>query len=162
MTKTVVGIGDISVSKDKDETIITYALGSCIAVILLDPGSRVGGMVHVALPDSATDLDKAKTLPGYFADTGIDEMISQMQALGAGKTSSMIAKLIGGASIMKSNDIFQVGKRNAVAIKKILWQKDIRIKSEDIGDFISRTVRLDMKNGKAIITSHSFEGERKI
>lgn len=162
MTKMVIGIGEIAVSTNAEDEIVTYALGSCVAVVLLCPKTRVAAMAHVALPESRLDLSKAENLPGYFADTGIMHLIKIMKQNGAGVVSSFIAKIVGGASVASQDDYFEIGKRNITAIKKMLWQNNIPIKAEDVGGRISRTVKLDMKDGKAYITSHAIEGERRI
>ena len=57
----VVGIGEFAVSNEPDDVIVTHALGSCIAVCLLDPVARVGGLLHFLLPDSRIN-------PGARAD----------------------------------------------------------------------------------------------
>ena len=51
MRSVVVGISDCKISGDSEDLLITYALGSCIAVILYDPVVKVGGMLHYMLPD---------------------------------------------------------------------------------------------------------------
>ena len=51
----VVGVGDCKVSADPQSELVTYALGSCIAVSIWDPVSKVGGLLHFMLPDSAVD-----------------------------------------------------------------------------------------------------------
>ncbi|GAB1483918.1 hypothetical protein MASR2M78_27350 [Treponema sp.] len=53
-----VGIGEWAVSKSIDDVIKTYALGSCVAVIIYDAKAKVGGLIHVALPDSSIDAEK--------------------------------------------------------------------------------------------------------
>lgn len=162
MSKITIGIGDSYASNDRDDTIVTYALGSCIALIILDPVSKVGAMAHIALPDSQVDLEKAKVLPGYFADSGVPYLLELMKEKGSKLHPGMIAKLIGGAKVTKNEDFFEIGKRNAIAIKKLLWHYSIAVKSEDIGGTNSRTVHLQMEDGKAYISSHAYESVRKI
>ena len=82
MANKTVGIGEWIVSSDPADIIKTYALGSCVAVLVYDSKVRVAGMIHVALPDSAVDPERAKSLPGYFADTGLPVMIEEMKRLG--------------------------------------------------------------------------------
>ncbi len=162
MAKIVIGIGEMGVTNCRDDEIITYALGSCVALVLLCPKSRVGAMIHVALPESHIDKNKAEKLPGYFADTGVPHLIDIMKKKGALDASCFVAKLIGGAKVTSSEDYFEIGKRNVTAIKKILWQSNIAIKAEDVGGTISRTVKLDMNDGKAYITSHAIDGARRL
>lgn len=38
--------------------------------------------MHVALPESAMDLELAKERPGYFADTGIQALLREMERYG--------------------------------------------------------------------------------
>jgi chemotaxis protein CheD len=48
----VVGISDRSVARAPD-TIVTYALGSCVGVALYDEAAGVGGLAHIMLPESS-------------------------------------------------------------------------------------------------------------
>ncbi|MGZ3387730.1 MAG: chemotaxis protein CheD, partial [Isosphaeraceae bacterium] len=52
MADLVVGISDLKVSNNPADSMITYALGSCIAVAVYDPVAKVGGLLHFMLPDS--------------------------------------------------------------------------------------------------------------
>ena len=93
----VLGVGDLGASAIPGAIVKTYALGSCIAVIILDKKTRCVGMVHVALPDSATSAEKAKILPGYFADTGIPALFDAMRKAAGGMLSTpadLIVKIL--------------------------------------------------------------------
>ena len=63
MSMLVVGVGDGQVTNDPDHTLVTYALGSCIAVLIHDPLTRVGGLLHFMLPESSIDASKAEKNP---------------------------------------------------------------------------------------------------
>ena len=147
----LVGVGELGVSKNPKAKVKTMALGSCIAVVMMDPKSRCIGMVHIALPDSNINLKRAKERPGYFADTGIPALINEMERQGC-QGRRWIVKLAGGANVADTNNTFNVGKRNAIAIKKILWKLKIAPRSEDIGKNFSRTVSVDVSSGKTTIT----------
>lgn len=153
MGQVVVGIGEAGVSKSSDDEIKTYALGSCVAVIMLDPKTRIGGMAHIALPDSTIDKERAERQPAYFADSGIPELLRLMRGLGSNPHSGYIVKIIGGANVIADQDLFAIGKRNVSAIKKILWDLSIPILAEDVGKDHSRTVKVEMKTGKVIVSS---------
>ena len=71
----VIGVADMVVSDSPEELLITYSLGSCIAVIIFDPVASVGGMLHYMLPESSLDPEKAKKNPSMFADTGITRLL---------------------------------------------------------------------------------------
>lgn len=154
MTVLMLGVGDFGASKTPGDEVKTMALGSCISVIILDPKVHAVGMVHVALPEAKTNPDRARERPGYFADTGIPALLKAMQALGSQPTAKgTIIKLVGGASVMDPNNTFNIGKRNALAIKKILWGYGLGALKEDIGGHISRTVSVDVDCGKVKISS---------
>ena len=67
MSQITVDISDLRVSANPDDLIVTYALGSCIAVIVHDPKRKVGGMIHYMLPLSEIAPEKAKDKPAMFA-----------------------------------------------------------------------------------------------
>ena len=67
----IVGMSDIKLSNNKNDVIITYALGSCIGITVFDPIAKVGGLLHFMLPDSTLDQNKSRDNPEMFADTGI-------------------------------------------------------------------------------------------
>jgi len=152
------GIGDLGMVNKPGDIIKTHALGSCISVIMMDPATRSVGMVHIALPESKVHPVRATKLPGYFADTAIDSLIELMQSKGAAANlRKVIVKMTGGANVMDKNNTFNIGKRNALAIKKALWQKRMGAVAEDVGGSISRTVTINIDDGKVVITSPGRE-----
>ena len=153
MAKLIVGIGEAASSKNADDEIKTFALGSCVAVVILDPKTHAVGMVHIALPESKIDPVKAKQLPGYFADTAIPHLFQLMKKFDSIPHSGLIIKLIGGANVLQQQDHFQIGKRNVTAIKKILWDMNLPITAEDVGQNHSRTVTVELKTGKVSVSS---------
>ena len=153
MAKHIVGIGEASASKDPEDQIKTFALGSCVALVILDPKNRACAMVHIALPESKIDPAKAVQLPGYFADTGVPHLFGLLKKLDSFPHPGLIIKLIGGANVLQQQDHFQIGKRNVTAVKKILWEMKLPLTGEDVGENHSRTVTLDLKTGKVIVSS---------
>ncbi len=154
MGQLTLGVGEYGASNIIGEEVKTYALGSCIAVILLDPQTRTIGMAHIALPDSSINKNKAAEKPGYFADTAIPALLEEMARYGCHKKGKgMVVKLCGGANVMDTNDTFQIGKRNALAIKKILWAHDMGAVAEDLGGNFSRTVSVSVESGLVTLSS---------
>ncbi|MFH1139506.1 MAG: chemotaxis protein CheD [Pseudomonadota bacterium] len=154
MSVIMLGIGDSGASKTPGDVVKTMALGSCVGIVLLYPGNKTVGMVHVALPESKISLERAKERPGYFADTGLPLLFKQMMALGCGKEArGYVVKLVGGAQVMDAQGAFNIGKRNILAIKKLLWRHGMGPVAEDIGGSISRTVAVEVDTGRLIITS---------
>lgn len=146
MSQVVVGIADCRLSDSTDDTIVTHALGSCIAVTIHDPITKVGGMLHLMLPDSTLDREKAQRNPYMFADTGIPILFRSAYTKGAEKRR-LTVYLAGGAQVMDEQGIFNIGKRNYLAARKILWKAGVLISAEAVGGNQSRTVRLDVGTG---------------
>ena len=154
MGQVILGVGDYGASNQQGDDVKTFALGSCVSVILLDPKTRTVGMAHVALPDSSINKAKATEKPGYFADTAIPALLKEMTKFGCHKRGKgMVVKLCGGANVMDTNDTFQIGKRNALAIKKVLWANGMGAVAEDLGGNFSRTVSISVTTGEITLSS---------
>jgi chemotaxis protein CheD len=152
MATIYVGVGEFAATKKSGDIIKTMALGSCVGVIFLVPSIRAVGLLHIALPDSAINKSRVAEKPGMFADTGIPALLRELKKLGY-NNDKLLVKLAGGASIMDPNNTFNIGKRNILAVRKILWQYKLGAISEDIGDTISRTVSIEVNTGKVYLSS---------
>jgi len=153
MSFVYVGIGEYAVSNNPEHVIKTMALGSCVAVMVIDPVGGGAGLLHVALPDSSINKDRAEKKPGSFADTGIPALLNAMRRVGFPGKGRLIVKLAGGASIMDPNNTFNIGKRNILAVKKVLWGYRLGAISEDVGGTISRSVSLEVPTRRIVISS---------
>ncbi len=147
-----IGIGDYGATNKPDELLKTMALGSCVGIIILEPKSRTIGLAHIALSDSNINKAMAIKQPGRFADTAIPALLNLMEKESNTK-SGYIIKLAGGAQVARMKDTFNIGKRNILAIKKILWQMRLAPIAEDLGGQISRTVTVEVNTGKVLIHS---------
>jgi len=146
-----VGIGDYKMSSRPGDVLKTFGLGSCVAVMVYDKVNKMGAMIHIALPDSTIDEVKAAARPAYFADTGLAKMFNEISGKGTSRRDVWI-KIAGGASIMDSKNTFDIGRRNALAIKKWLWKNRFGVLKEDIGGTGSRTVTFNTEDGDIIIS----------
>lgn len=156
MSDLIVGISEIKVSNKAEDKIITYALGSCIGIVVFDPIAKVGGLLHYMLPESALDQNKARENPAMFADTGIPLLFKSCYKLGAEK-KRMIVKAAGGASILDDTNFFRIGQKNIMAMRKIFWKNNVMIDKEDTGLNYNRTIRLDMSTGKVFVRGSGGE-----
>lgn len=147
MNSIVVGVADCQVTNDREATLVTYALGSCLAIAIYDPVACVGGMLHFMLPESALDPAKAERNPYMFADSGIPFLFRNAYAQGAEKKRLWV-RIAGGANVMDESGVFNIGKRNHLAVRKILWKAGVLVHGESVGGGNSRTVRLEMATGK--------------
>lgn len=147
MNSLIVGISDCKVTRDAEAVLVTYALGSCIAVAMHDPVTKASGMLHYMLPESATDSKKAEQNPFMFADTGIPRLMDAMKSAGS-VPKRLVVRLLGGAQVLDNEGVFQIGKRNYLAARRILWKAGILIAAEAVGGEVSRTTRLEVGTGR--------------
>jgi len=158
-TKITIGISDLAVSNNVKDTLITYSLGSCIAVLVYDPTVQVSGMIHVMLPDSNIEKMAKNSIsfnPYKYMDTGVPILIKKCVAMGA-KKATMSISVFGGAQVFDREDYFNIGKRNYVSLRKILWQEGLLIRNEHVGGRVHRTVRIDVATGSILLDVNKEE-----
>lgn len=145
----VVGMADLKVTDSRDDSLITYALGSCLGIVVHDPIAGVAGMLHVMLPSSAIDETKAKAQPAMFVDTGVPLLFKECYRLGARK-ERMTVSVAGGSfsGCTDADDTFRIGKRNMITLRKLLWKNGVLIHVDDTGGVQqSRTMSVNVGNG---------------
>lgn len=161
MRNLIVGIADCRVSADQADTLVTYALGSCMAVAIWDPVARVAGLLHYMLPDSSIDASKSRERPFMFADTGIPLLFRTAYDCGAGKRR-LVVRVAGGAQVIDDHGVFDIGRRNYLALRRILWRAGVLIHAEDVGGTVSRSVRLDVRTGAMWVRTGGECAEREL
>lgn len=130
----------------------TLGLGSCIGIAIRDPITKIGGLAHIMLPDSGSIHNAGQNI-AKFADTGIVELVRQMEAMGAAR-SRMVAKLAGGATMFSYQgkaSMTQIGARNAEASVSKLKELHIPILAQDTGENYGRTVIFYPETGDYVI-----------
>lgn len=152
-TKITVSVSDARVSNDPQNILTTYSLGSCIGVSIYDPIVKIGGLLHYQLPDSKIDDDKAKHNPFMFADTGMQVLLDHLITMGV-IAKRLRINIAGGANMQTGPKGFDIGKRNHLAIRKLLWQRGIFIEKEDVGGTYPRNMYLDVSDGTVTIRSN--------
>jgi len=146
----VVDVAAYAVSDDVGATLVTYALGSCIAVTAYSPRTHMAGMIHVMLPFSRVSPEKAISNPAMFADTGVPLMFRTMYERGCRK-EELVVKLIGGGGLHDEDGTFAIGERNVLMAHKMFWKNGILLAAEDTGGAKSRTVRLHVGTGVVVV-----------
>lgn len=158
-TTLTVGIADLKVGKG-DDVLVTYALGSCVGICLYDAESKIAGLAHIMLPLSKDAAVSSKATPENrrrYADTGITELIQEMNLAGA-STKNLTAKIAGGAQMFTaSSAVFNIGERNLEAVKKMLASYRIRIVADDTGLNYGRTVFFHADTGIMEVKSATRE-----
>lgn len=141
-----VGIADAAIATSPDK-LVTIGLGSCIGIAFYDNMAKVGGLLHIMLPDS-TQFSNINN-PLKFADIGIPKVLADLKSRGA-NVNRLTAKIAGGASMFNFSDksmIMDIGSRNARAVKSTLSKFQIKLISEDVGGSKGRTMIFNTLNG---------------
>jgi chemotaxis protein CheD len=153
--KIVVGIGEFAVSNRAGDVLVTHALGSCVAVCLIDPVAKVAGLIHILLPEARINPARAADQPAAFADTGIPLLFNAAVRRGAEKKRCVV-HLVGGAEVASGTEggggSFNIGRRNILAAKNTLWKHGVLIKAESLGGTLVRTVNLAVTGGRIQVT----------
>jgi chemotaxis protein CheD len=148
-------IGELAVSKDKA---LTTIVGSCIACCIYDDKNKVIGIAHIMLPENKSSSDN-NNLKAKYADTAIKNLLDELVNHGA-DIRNLKAKIVGGSSIFvneNDTDMFNIGKRNADKVKKLLIDNNVKIISEDIGGRNGRNVIFDPNTFSVKIKSANNE-----
>jgi chemotaxis protein CheD len=147
-----VGLGEQIVSRDSQDVLVAYGLGSCLGIGMFDPISRVAGLLHAVLPEHLNG-NSASDLPGKFVDTGIPSLLDNMVKAGADRRR-LIFWMAGGANMMQSmamTKTFDIGNRNTQMAIKVFERLAIRLSGQEVGGNIGRTVRLYVATGKLTV-----------
>ena len=147
MGSVVIGISDMNVVKGGD-SVITYALGSCVGVALYDEVKKIAGLAHILMPSSLDVHDTNINIMKYV-DTAIPELVKRMERAGS-LSYGLVAKIAGGAqmfSMAGAGAKFNIGERNVAMAKEVLQKLNIKIISQDVGSNYGRTVEIFSDTG---------------
>jgi len=154
MSAIILGVGDMLVTNEPDATIKTVALGSCVALVIHDPENKLVGVAHVALPDSSLNKKRAEETPGFFADSAIPKLLSDLKRRNSSASAaSLKVALVGGARVIKSLPAFDIGKRTVSAVKNVLRNMGYSPSVEDVGGAVSRTMTFCCQSGRITVSS---------
>ena len=128
-----------------------YGLGSCVAVGIYDPTTKLGALGHMLLPNRPKK--EAQGTESKYVDAGISRMIDELVEAGASK-ETMIAKVTGGANMFESvyqTLINSIGARNARSARQTLAELGIPLAGEEVGGNRGRTVEFDLASGNMMV-----------
>lgn len=145
-----IGLGEQVVSRDPQDVLVAYGLGSCLGIGMVDPVARVAGMVHVVLPEHPQGTESTS---GKYVDTGISALLAEMIRAGADRRR-LIIRMAGGANMllaMTNTKIFDIGNRNIQAALKVFKALNIQLAGQEVGGNIGRTVRLYVADSRMTV-----------
>ncbi|WP_415062241.1 chemotaxis protein CheB [Bdellovibrio sp.] len=123
----------------KEETVISTLLGSCVAVALHDPTSKVGGLNHYLLPEGMPG-ERENMRYGVHA---IPALIEECVRLGANR-QKLQAKIYGGGNVISVSHLGDsIGKRNIETAEQMLRDLGIPILEKNVAGEAARTIKLN-------------------
>jgi chemotaxis protein CheD len=142
-TQVKVGISDYKITQPPNH-LMTIGLGSCVGIALYEPTTKIGGLIHIMLPESKGFKDTTKWMK--FADLAVPKVVEELKE--QSKQEKIIAKIAGGASMFSFGDASkgqQIGERNVLAVKKHLDELGIPILADHTGGKMGRTMFVDLE-----------------
>jgi chemotaxis protein CheD len=135
--------GRLYASDEADQ--VTTILGSCVAVCLWDPQTRVGGMNHFLLPEGVPPSPR-------FGQSAVPLLVESVLGLGACRLY-LRAKVFGGASVLEAfrTTARTLGERNVESAREGLRAEHIGVVGEDVGGDLGRKLVFDLQTGSTLI-----------
>jgi chemotaxis protein CheD len=146
-----VRVADYAVGQGSD-VITTVGLGSCVAIMLHDARTGIGGLAHVLLPSESLARDRANR--AKFPATAVPLLLEEMRARGA--RGPVTAKIVGGASMftaLLSGGGVNMGERNVAATVLALEAAGVPLLAQDTGGDHGRSVSLELESGRVHVRS---------
>jgi len=123
--------------------VVNTILGSCVAVCLWDPITKIGGINHFMLPLwNGQGLASPK-----FGNIAIEKLLDKMNSFGC-KKNNLIAKVFGGAEVIEINYTqFHIGERNIKLALEMLEELKIPITGSSVGGNLGRKIIFETSTG---------------
>jgi chemotaxis protein CheD len=156
-TEIAVRMGEIAVSSNPDDVLLSIGLGSCIGLALVDQRRGIAGLAHVMLPEALAGGGPA----GKFADLAVPALVEQVVALGTSRPM-LSAVLVGGAQMFSlgSSAAMDIGVRNDTAVRAALAKEHISIAAAEVGGSNGRTIRVIP--GGAVLSKEAGRAEKEL
>ncbi|WP_010662144.1 chemotaxis protein CheD [Marinilabilia salmonicolor] len=128
----------------KEPYVVKTILGSCVAICLWDPVTRIGGINHYMLPNwNGNDLASPK-----YGNIAIDKLLEKMSQLGA-RRENLKAKIFGGGELIESGaNGTLIGERNIRVARLILEAKKIPVVASSTGGRKGRKILFFTDSGE--------------
>lgn len=135
----VVGIGEYIISANQEDIVKTFALSTCVSIVIYDVNKKILAMAHVLLPNTPNGNEADAYNSAKYADTAVFNVIRDMKIKYKCNMGDLKVSLFGGID-GEIEDYFRIGEKNLAVIKQILNKINIRYDSSNTGGRISRTL----------------------
>lgn len=140
------------------EALAATGIGSCVVIILYDPGHQIAAMAHPMLPQRATQAAGRTTQDCMYVDEAIDWMVAQLEAAGAACTD-LEAHLVGGADMFTQGsaagaECGAIGLANVREAHACLARQAIPVLEQFTGGTNGRSVHFYI--GTRVLVVHAY------
>jgi chemotaxis protein CheD len=147
------GLGECAVSRNPEDVLVAYGLGSCLGISMIDPVTRIAGLLHAVLPEAVNGLPSSDPASHKYVDRGIENLLAALVKEGANK-SRIVVRVIGGANMLISPGLtnsFDIGTRNMEMARKTLDRLNMTIAAEEVGGHTGRTVHVYVADSRVTV-----------
>ncbi len=147
----------------KTQKTLRAFLGSCVGVVLIDNIAKIGGLLHILLPEPPAKA--AVDEPEKYASTAVPLFIEAMTSKGA-TIENMVAFVAGGSLVgqVSMMDLkLDIGGKSAEIVEHYLKLENIKIDTVETGGYLSSQISLNLETLeceiKPILNIHTFIDE---
>jgi chemotaxis protein CheD len=148
------GLGEMVVSRNPDDVLAAFGLGSCLGICMIDPVTRVTGLLHAVLPETMSVPDETDPTANYkYVDRGVESMLASMAKEGALR-SRLVVRMVGGANMLIAPGLkstFDIGTRNIEKARMTFQRLNIKINAEEVGGHTGRTVHVYVADSRVTV-----------
>jgi chemotaxis protein CheD len=148
------GLGELAVSRNPEDILVAYGLGSCLGISMIDPVTRVAGLLHAVLPESLSGSENDDiTTPGKYVDHGIENLLTALAKEGANR-NRLVVRVVGGANMLIAPGLtsaFDIGTRNVEKSRSIFQRLNMKVAVEEVGGHTGRTVRVYVAENRVTV-----------
>ncbi len=149
LKETVVAAGEFYITTNTKEMIKALRVATSIVVVVFDPQTGLGGLAHMALPDSRMSNSGGDS--GFkYVDIALPQFVNDLVSKNLVKAAAQV-KIIGGSQLFNfgggGGNILNIGTRNAITARTLLTREGLQVEKTETGGNKPRTVLLDMQTG---------------
>lgn len=149
-----VGLGEYVITDKANESIITNALGSCVALIVYCKTTKCAAMAHIVLSNRMGSKSDPSQGEAYYADEITPRILDYFLSRPGCDKKDLVITLVGGSISKNHKDYFKVGQNNLKVIKDILEEYFLKYNDQETLGHYSRTVRIYVDTGEIVINKN--------
>lgn len=131
---------------NREPSIVSTAIGSCVMVSLWDCRRKYGGAANYAYPFT----DNRREATARYGNVAISHLI-RMFLREKANIKNIRAQIFGGAALQQSAECREVARENIRIARSVLGRFRIRIVSEDVGGDVGRKLVYNTFSNEVIV-----------